>query len=602
MSSINDSNNTPHNTETNCNLVGGGGGTHTQTHNLNLNNNMFYPPSNNLPNPNFFLTNNRNIGNANTSLSMAVAANTNTNPFSLHPVGVNATNAHYAISANAAIPSFDMAALLTNAMVQQQMMAGQIALNSTYGAQNTASAGAGNTTTTTTTNTQNQNVNINSVPTSAEQDITTSHDNDIPRAVSNEMDGNSVHGDCQPTTEEGNIDIGGEVENSLDGGDVGSDMNSLDSARFYMGLKLTIEEYDNTAVAYANQMGYDIRREKSKSKAKNPEYNNIQYKYICSRGRKAPPKKEKESSRPTRVSLRVDCGYYSKANHPMKEDRSGRDMSVVVIVGLCLEHTNGCKGRDELINKAIRQRRGRKYTDVQLTHLRKEVKAGRYKTDDVKSWLVDQGMTDATLEEATNLRYRLLKDRPIKGWYAEDGDDSATLGAMQDYLFNEDLAREITAGGQQSVDNLRVTHSGLRQQVRGYDFRLTTDTEKRFSGTSWQTGRMRTRLRRNGVFIFLDDSRSGINTSGFCFWNIVVVDGDGKVHTVMGAMTMSASIEAVRWMLWSMVDMCPEAVDIVKGTMSDLGESSYPILTRWHVRCSYLMIFLTYNNNSFVES
>ena len=177
MSSINDSNNTPHNTETNCNLVGGGGGTHTQTHNLNLNNNMFYPPSNNLPNPNFFLTNNRNIGNANTSLSMAVAANTNTNPFSLHPVGVNATNAHYAISANAAIPSFDMAALLTNAMVQQQMMAGQIALNSTYGAQNTASAGAGNTTTTTTTNTQNQNVNINSVPTSAEQDITTSHDN-----------------------------------------------------------------------------------------------------------------------------------------------------------------------------------------------------------------------------------------------------------------------------------------------------------------------------------------------------------------------------------------------------------------------------------------
>ena len=70
----------------------------------------------------------------------------------------------------------------------------------------------------------------------------------------------------------------------------------------------------------------------------------------------------------------------------------------------------------------------------------------------------------------------------------------------------------------------------------------------------------------------------------------------------MGAMTMSASIEAVRWMLWSMVDMCPEAVDIVKGTMSDLGESSYPILTRWHVRCSYLMIFLTYNNNSFVES
>ena len=65
------------------------------------------------------------------------------------------------------------------------------------------------------------------------------------------------------------------------------------------------------------------------------------------------------------------------------------------------------------------------------------------------------------------------------------------MAALEDYLFNEDHAREITAGGQSSVDNLRIVHSGLRRQVNGYDSRITTDSERRFTATSWQTGRMR---------------------------------------------------------------------------------------------------------------
>ena len=82
------------------------------------------------------------------------------------------------------------------------------------------------------------------------------------------------------------------------------------------------------------------------------------------------------------------------------------------------------------------------------------------------------------------------------------------------------------------IVDITLIHSGLRRQVKGYDSRITTDSERRFTATSWQTGRMRTRLRRDGIFIFIDDSRSGINTCGFCFWNVVVVDQDGRVHTV----------------------------------------------------------------------
>ena len=136
---------------------------------------------------------------------------------------------------------------------------------------------------------------------------------------------------------------------------------------------------------------------------------------------------------------------------------------------------------------------------------------------------------------------------------------------MQDYLFNEDLAKEVKAGGKDSVENLHICHRGMKRELLGYDYRLTTDTEKRFTGTAWQTGRIRSRLRCYGKFIFIDESRSAISTCGFCFWNVIVIDQDGKSQVVLGAMTMSPSNDAVYWLLLCMVSM-------VNGLLSDLGK------------------------------
>ena len=66
----------------------------------------------------------------------------------------------------------------------------------------------------------------------------------------------------------------------------------------------------------------------------------------------------------------------------------------------------------------------------------------------------------------------------------------------------------------------------------------------------------------------------------FCFWNIVVVDQNNKCHVVMGTMTMFPNNAAVYWILSSMVSLCPEAADIVKITMSDLGTSV--LLHMWY--------------------
>jgi hypothetical protein len=65
------------------------------------------------------------------------------------------------------------------------------------------------------------------------------------------------------------------------------------------------------------------------------------------------------------------------------------------------------------------------------------------------------------------------------------------MGDMIDYLHNEDLANEISAGSKESIQSLHLIHNGLKSQIEGYDFRMATDSLLRFSGTSWQTGRMR---------------------------------------------------------------------------------------------------------------
>ena len=102
----------------------------------------------------------------------------------------------------------------------------------------------------------------------------------------------------------------------------------------------------------------------------------------------------------------------------MKPYNSGREEHIVHIGDLCLDHTNGCTGYDSLMQGVIQKSHGRKYSATAIEYLNRELNAGRYSTADVKIWIIDRGYIDATLTEATNLRYRLMKDFPIKGWYA----------------------------------------------------------------------------------------------------------------------------------------------------------------------------------------
>ena len=84
------------------------------------------------------------------------------------------------------------------------------------------------------------------------------------------------------------------------------------------------------------------------------------------------------------------------------------------------------------------------------------------------SWLVEQSLKDDSLYEATDFRYRIMHDIPIKGWNISSI-KAPELGGMKYFLFNEDLAKEIVAGVQEIVNNLITVHHGLKFQIKGYD-------------------------------------------------------------------------------------------------------------------------------------
>ena len=80
--------------------------------------------------------------------------------------------------------------------------------------------------------------------------------------------------------------------------------------------------------------------------------------------------------------------------------------------------------------------------------------AGRYSTDNVKNWVMDEGFEDDSLEEATNLQYRLLNFFPVKGWN-ESELPKGHMGRIQEYLFNKDLVKEVVAAIMHVLPELR---------------------------------------------------------------------------------------------------------------------------------------------------
>ena len=202
--------------------------------NINTNINMVHPSS---VHPSSSFANNQNIANTNASLSMAAASFAN--PFSLMNPPTAALLAHVD-------PSFDMAALLTNAMVQQHHMMGQqitmagLPLSSTLSDNVQPSNTMAATTTTTNSAASLLNTTVSVAGDQSQficQPVSNTNNNNNTAAAGN-ITGNNDNNNLESC--KGGGVSGGEVAN---GGDVKQDYvrGTGTASPFYIGQIMTLE-------------------------------------------------------------------------------------------------------------------------------------------------------------------------------------------------------------------------------------------------------------------------------------------------------------------------------------------------------------------------
>eukprot|EP00986_Skeletonema_menzelii_P013915 scaffold8603_cov155-Skeletonema_menzelii.AAC.16 len=220
------------------------------------------------------------------------------------------------------------------------------------------------------------------------------------------------------TTDETNDNVGSTLKDST------TATNDEDTETLRVGQVFANEKAFYSAVdTYCNVHSYDTKSFTTKNKSKiAPEVQSTYFRTICVRGGKFKSVSKGGEDARTRTSQKR---YILRSNGSLTSQS-------VILISLHLEHTNGCKGADELVRATTKQLRGRKYFPAQISYLRRECQSGRYTTTNVKDWLTEQGHTNVTLKEATNLRYRLVNNKKIKG--CETPPSNEEMGKMTDLI------------------------------------------------------------------------------------------------------------------------------------------------------------------------
>lgn len=262
-----------------------------------------------------------------------------------------------------------------------------------------------------------------------------------------------------------------------------------------------------------------------------------------------------------RVSLKCDCAFHVYA-HIMADETCDIRKSV-------LKHTNGCvpsptfaaageRARGFSLDSATIAALKVHYIQVliapgglilRFSGVKDDVVTMKLTYVQVLAKLRKKGFELET-RQARNIRYRLIKGLPVgqKDITAKTT-ESPDADVELDALFNDELAQEIEVGGAASVQNLIHLHLALKRTRPGYIYDVSKDDVGRFTATAWMTGRQRVRAARDGILLFLDSSRSGINSVMptrcllFAFGFIVSLDRLDLLFGMLSLRTRSALAE-----------------------------------------------------------
>jgi hypothetical protein len=97
----------------------------------------------------------------------------------------------------------------------------------------------------------------------------------------------------------------------------------------------------------------------------------------------------------------------------------------------------------------------------------------------------------------------------------------------------------------------------LQREVPGFMFEYVVDKDKQLAGWCYMTPRQRASLEDNGDVLFFDTNAKGTNKYGMPFFAPAVVNQDNKHDVVLYGCCVTASGEAIGWVLSCMCKMVP---------------------------------------------
>ena len=131
-----------------------------------------------------------------------------------------------------------------------------------------------------------------------------------------------------------------------------------------------------------------------------------------------------------------------------------------------------------------------------------------------------------------------------------------------------DLLRKVMQEDSTTWEALRYLRL-LRTTVRGFDFRLKTDTRGRPEGLVWMLPHMRVHLLRYGNILFLDAQKREFNNQGWPYIGPSLKDGEMKVRVGAESICIEETLEMYVWVLRKMSSMEPrfrlDAIRIIFG-------------------------------------
>ena len=381
-------------------------------------------------------------------------------------------------------------------------------------------------------------------------------------------------------------------------------------------LKSRAESYaheNNFVVSIGNSLYFQPQeRQQALEKAKTLPLDNMKYiQIICSKGGGPKAKKTKQATADelpikmvktrSRTSEKCGCKWVVSGSWNF-------DDKCFKVVTAKLEHTDGCNPTPAQQRVMLRKKtRGKveRMAPAVLNSIR-EMMYDKFPLPIIRKRIRNKIpvtlLTDAVFFRNLKLKFDRDRQKGILPTVSEsDTVDNSDLKEDESILEAVSVAsatRSLIAPTL-AYEGVKIIYilQKLRTAVPGFEYRLFVDENtKQLAGWVYMTPRQRAAMQKCGQVLFIDTKAKGTNLHNFPFFAPAIVNQDGKHEVVLYGCVCTASNAAVEWVLRSIVDMCPQCLQVCRTIFTDDAVSDDTIHSVFtnvaHLLCAFHIIDL----------